>query len=135
MYLRLLYSSVYECAAVVAVRFYLVLSLLWLYSWILKLAPKSQTLLLDFIWSAQELEKDTNGPGADSVPTEKKLAIFDKIFAAYSEARSCIRNDLVSWALVMKFLFTVCTFYENSFMNYGGGILAEGIFFLKEKET
>ncbi|KAL0397206.1 UNVERIFIED_CONTAM: Signal recognition particle subunit SRP68 [Sesamum calycinum] len=46
------------------------------------------------ILKAQELEKDINGPGADSVPAEKKLVIFDKIFAAYNEARSCIRNDL-----------------------------------------
>ncbi|KAL6497154.1 hypothetical protein OROGR_029083 [Orobanche gracilis] len=41
-----------------------------------------------------EFEKDVNGPAADSLPAEKKLAIFDKIFAAYSEARSYIRNDL-----------------------------------------
>ncbi|KAG8388156.1 hypothetical protein BUALT_Bualt02G0096600 [Buddleja alternifolia] len=33
---------------------------------------------------------------ADSVPAEKKLVIFDKIFAAYNEARSCIRNDLAN---------------------------------------
>ncbi|KAK4410706.1 Signal recognition particle subunit SRP68 [Sesamum angolense] len=48
------------------------------------------------ILKAQELEKDINGPGADSVPAEKKLVIFDKIFAAYNEARSCIRNDLAN---------------------------------------
>lgn len=48
------------------------------------------------ILKAQELEKDVSGPAADSLPAEKKLLIFDKIFAAYSEARSCIRNDLAT---------------------------------------
>ncbi|KDP22540.1 hypothetical protein JCGZ_26371 [Jatropha curcas] len=48
------------------------------------------------ILKAQELEKDLHGPAADSLPAEKKLAIFDKIFTAYHEARSCIRSDLAS---------------------------------------
>ncbi|XP_031277331.1 signal recognition particle subunit SRP68 [Pistacia vera] len=48
------------------------------------------------ILKAQELEKDLHGPAADSLPSEKKLVIFDKIFTAYHEARSCIRSDLVS---------------------------------------
>ncbi|KAF3970892.1 hypothetical protein CMV_005464 [Castanea mollissima] len=48
------------------------------------------------IMKAQELEKDLHGPAADSLPAEKRLAIFDKIFTAYHEARSCIRSDLVS---------------------------------------
>ncbi|KAF8378074.1 hypothetical protein HHK36_029409 [Tetracentron sinense] len=48
------------------------------------------------ILKAQELEKDQRDPAADSLPAEKKLVIFDKIFAAYHEARSCIRNDLVT---------------------------------------
>ncbi|KAL4593982.1 hypothetical protein ACB092_M003300 [Castanea dentata] len=48
------------------------------------------------IVKAQELEKDLHGPAADSLPAEKRLAIFDKIFTAYHEARSCIRSDLVS---------------------------------------
>ncbi|XP_044503574.1 signal recognition particle subunit SRP68-like [Mangifera indica] len=48
------------------------------------------------ILKAQELEKDLHGPAADSLPSEKKLVIFDKIFTAYHEARSCIRGDLVS---------------------------------------
>lgn len=48
------------------------------------------------ILKAQELEKDLNGPTSDSLPTEKKLVMFDKIFTAYHEARSCIRNDLVT---------------------------------------
>ncbi|KAM3708888.1 hypothetical protein ACJW31_02G130600 [Castanea mollissima] len=47
------------------------------------------------IVKAQELEKDLHGPAADSLPAEKRLAIFDKIFTAYHEARSCIRSDLV----------------------------------------
>uniref|UniRef100_A0A0E0EK85 Signal recognition particle subunit SRP68 n=1 Tax=Oryza meridionalis TaxID=40149 RepID=A0A0E0EK85_9ORYZ len=32
----------------------------------------------------------------ESVPADKKLGIFDKIFSAYHDARSCIRNDLAS---------------------------------------
>uniref|UniRef100_A0A2P2KPY7 Signal recognition particle subunit SRP68 n=1 Tax=Rhizophora mucronata TaxID=61149 RepID=A0A2P2KPY7_RHIMU len=46
------------------------------------------------ILKAQDLEKDVHGPAADSLPAEKRLAIFDKIFAAYHEARGCIRSDL-----------------------------------------
>ncbi|GLT73409.1 hypothetical protein SLA2020_452700 [Shorea laevis] len=48
------------------------------------------------ILKAQELEKELHDPAADSLPAEKRLAIFDKIFTAYHEARSCIRSDLVS---------------------------------------
>ncbi|GKV17420.1 hypothetical protein SLEP1_g27934 [Rubroshorea leprosula] len=48
------------------------------------------------ILKAQELEKDLHGQSADALPAEKKLAIFDKIFSAYHEARSCIRSDLAS---------------------------------------
>ncbi|XP_062110204.1 uncharacterized protein LOC133822024 isoform X2 [Humulus lupulus] len=48
------------------------------------------------ILKAQELEKDLHGPTADSLPGEKRLAIFDKVFTAYHEARSFIRSDLVS---------------------------------------
>ncbi|KAH0704383.1 hypothetical protein KY290_017700 [Solanum tuberosum] len=50
------------------------------------------------ILKAQELEKDIHGSAADSLPAEKKLVLYDKIFAAYHEARSCIRNDLVTAA-------------------------------------
>ncbi|KAF8023665.1 hypothetical protein BT93_F0995 [Corymbia citriodora subsp. variegata] len=48
------------------------------------------------ILKAQDLEKDSHGPAAESLSSEKRLTVFDKIFAAYNEARSCIRNDLVS---------------------------------------
>ncbi|XP_010908216.1 uncharacterized protein [Elaeis guineensis] len=48
------------------------------------------------ILKAQELEKDLRGSAADLVPAEKKLAMFDKIFSAYHDARSCIRNDLAA---------------------------------------
>lgn len=48
------------------------------------------------ILKAQQLEKDLNGAATESVPADKKLAIFDKIFSAYHDARSCIRNDLAS---------------------------------------
>ncbi|KAB5532206.1 hypothetical protein DKX38_018876 [Salix brachista] len=45
---------------------------------------------------AQELEKDLHGPAADSLSAEKKLAVFDKIYITYQEARSFIRSDLAS---------------------------------------
>ncbi|THU46401.1 hypothetical protein C4D60_Mb09t04560 [Musa balbisiana] len=48
------------------------------------------------ILKAQELEKDLHGSASDSLPAEKKLAMFDKIFSAYHDARSCIRNDLAT---------------------------------------
>ncbi|XP_021905502.1 signal recognition particle subunit SRP68 [Carica papaya] len=48
------------------------------------------------ILKAQELEKDLYGAVADTLPAEKRLVIFDKIFTAYQEARSCIRGDLAS---------------------------------------
>ncbi|WOL14699.1 signal recognition particle subunit SRP68 [Canna indica] len=48
------------------------------------------------ILKAQELEKDLHGSASDSLPSEKKLAMFDKIFSAYHDARSCIRNDLAT---------------------------------------
>uniref|UniRef100_A0A803N7D9 Signal recognition particle subunit SRP68 n=1 Tax=Chenopodium quinoa TaxID=63459 RepID=A0A803N7D9_CHEQI len=54
--------------------------------------PKTRVSIL----KAQELEKDIQGPTADSLSAEKKLAVFDKIFSAYHDARSCIRNDLVT---------------------------------------
>ncbi|ERM98253.1 signal recognition particle subunit SRP68 [Amborella trichopoda] len=48
------------------------------------------------ILKAQELEKDLYGSAGDSLPAEKKLATYDKIFAAYHDARRCIRSDLVT---------------------------------------
>ncbi|KAJ8760453.1 hypothetical protein K2173_015120 [Erythroxylum novogranatense] len=48
------------------------------------------------ILKAQDLEKDLHGPASDTLQAEKKLTIFDKVFAAYHEARSCIRSDMVS---------------------------------------
>ncbi|CAF1921440.1 unnamed protein product [Brassica napus] len=54
--------------------------------------PKSRVSIL----KAQELEKDLQGPTAESLPAEKKLTIFDKLFTAYNDARNTIRSDLVS---------------------------------------
>lgn len=48
------------------------------------------------ILKARELEKDLHGSPAESLPAEKKLAIFEKVFSAYQDARSCIRNDLAA---------------------------------------
>ncbi|CAN1145000.1 Signal recognition particle subunit SRP68 [Linum perenne] len=46
------------------------------------------------ILKAQELEKDLHARANDSLPAEKKLTVFDKIFTAYHEARGYIRSDL-----------------------------------------
>ncbi|XP_010457985.1 PREDICTED: signal recognition particle subunit SRP68 [Camelina sativa] len=54
--------------------------------------PKSRVSIL----KAQELEKELQGPTAESLPAEKKLTIFDKLFTAYNDARNTIRSDLVS---------------------------------------
>ncbi|KAG0446694.1 hypothetical protein HPP92_028710 [Vanilla planifolia] len=48
------------------------------------------------ILKALELEKNLNGPAADSLPAEKQLPIYDRIFSAYQEARACIRSDLAA---------------------------------------
>ncbi|KAJ7945627.1 Signal recognition particle subunit SRP68 [Quillaja saponaria] len=48
------------------------------------------------ILKAQELEEDLHGSMADSIPVNKRLAIFDKIFSAYHEARGYIRSDLAT---------------------------------------
>ncbi|AED97544.1 signal recognition particle 68kD protein-like [Arabidopsis thaliana] len=54
--------------------------------------PKSRVSIL----KAQELEKELQSPTAESLPAEKKLTIFDKLFTAYHDARNTIRSDLVS---------------------------------------
>lgn len=66
------------------------------FHWLGHKFPISNAKTRVFILKAQELEKDLHGPTADSLPAEKRLVIFDKIFAAYHEARSSIRNDLVT---------------------------------------
>ncbi|KAA8531360.1 hypothetical protein F0562_006069 [Nyssa sinensis] len=66
------------------------------FNWLGHRFPISNAKTRVAILKAQELEKDLHGPTAESLPVEKRLAIFDKIFAAYHEARSCIRNDLVT---------------------------------------
>ncbi|KAG9443293.1 hypothetical protein H6P81_014633 [Aristolochia fimbriata] len=45
---------------------------------------------------AQQLERNIFNNAGESLSAEKKLVQFDKIFAAYHNARSCIRNDLVT---------------------------------------
>ena len=64
------------------------------------LAASSMFLLVDLFLiqgydTAQQLETDLNGGVTESIPAEKKLAIFDKLFSAYHDARGCIRSDLV----------------------------------------
>lgn len=58
--------------------------------------PISNAKIRVSILKAQELEKDLHSSVGDSLSAEKKLSMFDKIFAAYHDARSCIRNDLAS---------------------------------------
>nr|XP_043615136.1 signal recognition particle subunit SRP68 isoform X2 [Erigeron canadensis] len=48
------------------------------------------------ILKAQELEKELHDRTEGALPAEKRLAVFDKIFAAYHEARGSIRNDLAT---------------------------------------
>lgn len=48
------------------------------------------------ILKAQELEKEIHDRMDGALPPEKKLAVFDKIFTAYHEARASIRNDLAN---------------------------------------
>ncbi|GJZ02946.1 signal recognition particle subunit SRP68 [Tanacetum coccineum] len=45
---------------------------------------------------AQDMEKELQDRMEDALPAEKRLAVFDKIFAAYHEARASIRNDLAT---------------------------------------
>ncbi|KAI3671465.1 hypothetical protein L1987_87203 [Smallanthus sonchifolius] len=48
------------------------------------------------ILKAQELEKELHDRIEGALPAEKRLPVFDKIFAAYNEARASIRNDLAT---------------------------------------
>ncbi|WMV14742.1 hypothetical protein MTR67_008127 [Solanum verrucosum] len=68
------------------------------FHWLGNRFPISNAKIRVSILKAQELEKDIHGSAADSLTAEKKLVLYDKIFAAYHEARSCIRNDLVTAA-------------------------------------
>lgn len=60
------------------------------------MSSTSMSLLFFVPCSAQELEKELQGPTAESIPAEKKLTIYDKLFTAYHDARNTIRSDLVS---------------------------------------
>ncbi|KAL3529077.1 hypothetical protein ACH5RR_008399 [Cinchona calisaya] len=52
------------------------------------------------ILKAQELEKDIHGPKADSLPADKRLVIFDKIFAAYMKPGVAFA---MIWMLILAF--------------------------------
>ncbi|KAF0900191.1 hypothetical protein E2562_027550 [Oryza meyeriana var. granulata] len=66
------------------------------FCWLGRRFPISNAKTRVSILKAQQLEKDLNGANTESVPADKKLGIFDKIFSAYHDARSCVRNDLAS---------------------------------------
>nr|GME11430.1 signal recognition particle subunit SRP68 [Ipomoea batatas] len=68
------------------------------FNWLGHRFPISNAKTRVSILKAQELERDIHGPAGDSLPAEKRLVVFDKIFAAYHEARSSIRSDLVTAA-------------------------------------
>ncbi|KAI3944328.1 hypothetical protein MKW92_031496 [Papaver armeniacum] len=64
------------------------------FNWLGHRFPVANTKTRVSILKAQELAKDLHGSAA--VPAEKKVVMYDKNFAAYHEARSCIRLDLVN---------------------------------------
>ncbi|WVZ60135.1 hypothetical protein U9M48_010193 [Paspalum notatum var. saurae] len=66
------------------------------FNWLGRRFPITNAKTRVSILKAQQLERDLNGAATESVAADKKLAIFDKIFSAYHDARSCIRSDLVS---------------------------------------
>ncbi|CAN0915913.1 Signal recognition particle subunit SRP68 [Linum grandiflorum] len=66
------------------------------FDWLGHKYPISNAKTRVSILKAQELEKDLDGRANDSLPAEKKLTVFDKIFTAYHEARGYIRSDLTS---------------------------------------
>lgn len=63
------------------------------FNWLGHRYPLSNAKTRVSILKAQELEKDVK---AESLSVEKRLAVYDKIFSAYNEARSFIRSDLVN---------------------------------------
>ncbi|KMZ76070.1 hypothetical protein ZOSMA_107G00680 [Zostera marina] len=66
------------------------------FTWLGQRFPISNAKIRVSILKAQELEKDINNAATESLSADKKLAMFDKLFAAYHEARICIRSDLAS---------------------------------------
>ncbi|KAE8795854.1 signal recognition particle subunit SRP68 [Hordeum vulgare] len=66
------------------------------FNWLGRRFPITSAKTRVSILKAQQLERDLNGAATEPIPADKKLAIFDKLFSAYHEARSCIRNDLAS---------------------------------------
>ncbi|KQJ93876.1 signal recognition particle subunit SRP68 [Brachypodium distachyon] len=66
------------------------------FNWLGRRFPISSAKTRVSILKAQQLERDLNGAAKESIPADKKLAIFDKLFSAYHDARGCIRNDLAS---------------------------------------
>ncbi|XP_031473917.1 uncharacterized protein LOC116246272 [Nymphaea colorata] len=66
------------------------------FSWLGHRFPVANAKTRVALLKAQELEKDLHGPSSEALPAEKRISLFDKIFAAYHDARRCIRNDLVT---------------------------------------
>ncbi|XP_071731799.1 uncharacterized protein [Rutidosis leptorrhynchoides] len=66
------------------------------FQWLGHRFPISNAKTRVSILKAQELEKELNDRIEGALPAEKRLAVYDKIFAAYHEARGFIRNDLAT---------------------------------------
>ncbi|KAM0879607.1 hypothetical protein ACQ4PT_034127 [Festuca glaucescens] len=66
------------------------------FNWLGRRFPITSAKTRVAILKAQQLERDLNGAATESISADKKLAIFDKLFSAYHDARGCIRNDLAS---------------------------------------
>ncbi|CAN6443184.1 unnamed protein product [Victoria cruziana] len=66
------------------------------FSWLGHRFPVANAKTRVALLKAQELEKDLHGPSSEALPAEKRISLFDKTFAAYHDARRCIRSDLVT---------------------------------------
>ncbi|KAI7752335.1 hypothetical protein M8C21_014822 [Ambrosia artemisiifolia] len=66
------------------------------FNWLGHRFPISNAKTRVAILKAQELEKELHDRMEGALPAEKRLAVYDKIFAAYHEARGSIRNDLAT---------------------------------------
>nr|GEV45355.1 signal recognition particle subunit SRP68 [Tanacetum cinerariifolium] len=56
------------------------------------------------IYLPKDMEKELEDRMEGTLPTEKRLAVFNKIFAAYHEARASIRDDLMKKYVIKDYL-------------------------------
>lgn len=72
--------------------------------WIWEIDARVAFLHLFVDWAARELEKDAMELSSDSLTTDKKLAVYDKIFIAYQDAKRHIRDDLVGGFTLLHYV-------------------------------